>query len=310
MNGKDGIHRALILIVAVALVASGPRAVAGPDTDGDGVPNVEDNCPLHSNQEQRDSDGNGYGDACQTDRAYELTMAPCQIDNNAFSDDEWSIRGIDLRHGGEYPTLTRGEALTVTFSFDQWLELQDNVFDEDEAIEFFLKGVGGVGGGLCHELIWKWDFLDIDPMSDPIVGGPVRSGIGTLIGISGNANSKPSAPCLGGCCGNCSVCLCNDCPQESQIIDGTTRIQGIRLTLAVPPASAAGPWTPGTIRLSVFVEEIALVPKASHSRDGKRTSAGPACVPTLSQWGLIGLALVLLTAGTIVLRGRQRVAIR
>lgn len=36
----------------------------GLDTDGDGVPNSTDNCPLISNGNQADANLNGYGDAC------------------------------------------------------------------------------------------------------------------------------------------------------------------------------------------------------------------------------------------------------
>ncbi len=35
-----------------------------PDTDGDGVPDLRDNCPNTFNPSQRDSDGDGIGDAC------------------------------------------------------------------------------------------------------------------------------------------------------------------------------------------------------------------------------------------------------
>jgi hypothetical protein len=36
-----------------------------PDKDGDGVPDNIDNCPLVPNPDQKDSDGDGQGDACQ-----------------------------------------------------------------------------------------------------------------------------------------------------------------------------------------------------------------------------------------------------
>src|SRR6266481_4225127 len=36
------------------------------DSDGDEVPDPYDNCPLTPNLDQRDSDGNGIGDACET----------------------------------------------------------------------------------------------------------------------------------------------------------------------------------------------------------------------------------------------------
>jgi hypothetical protein len=40
------------------------HACDNPDSDGDGVTNDKDNCPHAPNPDQRDSDGNGIGDAC------------------------------------------------------------------------------------------------------------------------------------------------------------------------------------------------------------------------------------------------------
>jgi len=37
------------------------------DVDGDGVPNLQDNCPTVANPEQEDADGDGAGDACDDD---------------------------------------------------------------------------------------------------------------------------------------------------------------------------------------------------------------------------------------------------
>lgn len=36
-----------------------------PDADGDGIPNVDDNCPVVSNPNQGDADGDGIGDVCE-----------------------------------------------------------------------------------------------------------------------------------------------------------------------------------------------------------------------------------------------------
>ncbi len=38
---------------------------SGPDTDGDGVADECDNCPTIANPDQKDSNGNGIGDACE-----------------------------------------------------------------------------------------------------------------------------------------------------------------------------------------------------------------------------------------------------
>lgn len=37
------------------------------DDDNDGIPDVDDNCPLLANADQTDTDGDGFGDACDTD---------------------------------------------------------------------------------------------------------------------------------------------------------------------------------------------------------------------------------------------------
>ncbi|MFH0800521.1 MAG: thrombospondin type 3 repeat-containing protein [Pseudomonadota bacterium] len=44
------------------------------DTDGDGVPDGKDNCPLGANQDQKDANGNGIGDACDPDKANEASL--------------------------------------------------------------------------------------------------------------------------------------------------------------------------------------------------------------------------------------------
>ena len=38
-----------------------------PDTDGDGVPDANDNCTLEANAAQQDADGDGYGNLCDAE---------------------------------------------------------------------------------------------------------------------------------------------------------------------------------------------------------------------------------------------------
>jgi len=47
--------------------AATQAAAVETDTDGDGIPDSRDNCILVPNPDQKDSDGDGYGDACDGD---------------------------------------------------------------------------------------------------------------------------------------------------------------------------------------------------------------------------------------------------
>src|SRR5437868_6805784 len=46
-------------------VASSGGETQNVDEDGDGVPDVSDNCPNVANANQADADGDGLGDACE-----------------------------------------------------------------------------------------------------------------------------------------------------------------------------------------------------------------------------------------------------
>lgn len=54
-------------IAAMLLAASQALAQAPPDTDRDGVPDVQDNCTTRANAGQADTDLDGYGNACDGD---------------------------------------------------------------------------------------------------------------------------------------------------------------------------------------------------------------------------------------------------
>ena len=55
------------------------------DTDGDGIPDIEDNCPVHANPDQDDSDGDGVGDACDS-CPYAWNPEQRDVDRNGVGD--------------------------------------------------------------------------------------------------------------------------------------------------------------------------------------------------------------------------------
>lgn len=66
------------------------------DLDGDGIPDAEDNCPRQPNPDQRDTNGDGYGNRCDAD-----------VDDDGM---------VDSSEGAIYPLSARGdlEAITLT----------------------------------------------------------------------------------------------------------------------------------------------------------------------------------------------------
>ncbi|MFO7716772.1 thrombospondin type 3 repeat-containing protein [Desulfosarcina sp.] len=67
MADKNGNGRLIIASIAACLILSVSTAWADADTDGDGVPDASDNCIMSANPDQRDSDGDGFGNRCDPD---------------------------------------------------------------------------------------------------------------------------------------------------------------------------------------------------------------------------------------------------
>ena len=70
-------HRnAVAALLAVLLSAfASPVVQAGVDSDGDGTDDVDDNCLLLANPDQRDSDNDDYGNACDADLDNNLVVS-------------------------------------------------------------------------------------------------------------------------------------------------------------------------------------------------------------------------------------------
>jgi predicted outer membrane repeat protein len=75
------------------LLVSDP-ANDGPDQDQDGICILADNCPIHANSDQTDTDGDGAGDECETPTNV-LTVLPAATGNGDGSD--WLNAATDLQ---------------------------------------------------------------------------------------------------------------------------------------------------------------------------------------------------------------------
>ena len=55
------------------------------DRDGDGIVNTADNCPIHSNTLQNDTDFDLWGDACDNCKDRRNTLQVCTIATTQLS---------------------------------------------------------------------------------------------------------------------------------------------------------------------------------------------------------------------------------
>ncbi|NND60922.1 MAG: S8 family serine peptidase, partial [Gammaproteobacteria bacterium] len=77
----------------------------GADTDGDGVPDASDNCTLVSNIDQRDTNGDGYGNICDPD-----------LDNNNIVNSfDLTLLRNDFGSGGDLDSDLDGNGIVNTF---------------------------------------------------------------------------------------------------------------------------------------------------------------------------------------------------
>ena len=101
----------------------------GSDTDGDGVPNLADNCPAIANSDQTDSNRDGAGDACQARHD-----APALAELPLVNPELMPGCAPPIAEGGEWPSY--GHDLANTRS--QPLETQINADNVGELTEHFV----------------------------------------------------------------------------------------------------------------------------------------------------------------------------
>ena len=96
------------------LMTIGEPASASDDRDGDGVPDGDDNCLALPNADQRDTDGDGYGNLCDGD-----------VDGDGVVTTSW---------GEIYPLSMRGDVEWIALSVRSGLYDPNHDLDGDGAV--------------------------------------------------------------------------------------------------------------------------------------------------------------------------------
>jgi len=143
--------------------AADPKCNPGPtDSDKDGVPDVSDNCPAVVNPDQTNTDGDASGDACDTDKDNDPSLAR----TDAI---EWKL-GTDPLDGCPNNPDPDGGGPKPQMKHDAWPLDMDQSKDISVTGDVF-RFRGNVGKSVATN--WNVRRLDLDASGDISVTGDV-----------------------------------------------------------------------------------------------------------------------------------------
>lgn len=150
-------------------------AATAPDSDGDGVPDDQDNCPATPNPDQTDSDGDGIGDACdQSDGDGDGGGDGGDGGDGGSDGGDGGSDGGDGGSGKNLPATCKGNGIEQIAG-----DNTDEKFKGTDGRDVIL----GVGGDDLLIGFAGNDCLDGGPGSDTLRGGKGRD---QLQGINGD----------------------------------------------------------------------------------------------------------------------------
>lgn len=167
------------------------------DTDGDGIEDNLDNCPLIANADQVDTDGDGLGDACDdNDGGGDI---PDDVSGTAKTDKA----GTAVAFAGDFNGDGYGDYVIGTPGYDIPKTLTTKAFKDVGRAEVISGKDGSVlaeqNGTTAKEMLGMavagGRDIDNDGFTDVVIGSPkANKGAGAVVVLYGHANGSPHAP--------------------------------------------------------------------------------------------------------------------
>jgi hypothetical protein len=155
-------------VTGQCVIPPDPCADLGGDTDGDGVCDDLDNCPSFTNQDQADSDGDGFGDACDVPQ---IVISPLDYDFGEVEIWSSSTTIFSISNEGTDPlTVTEismdpgnGSGFQITTDFSLPVTVSDGGYVEVE-ITFTPDSPGDISGLLrvrSDDPDYEWKYANM-----------------------------------------------------------------------------------------------------------------------------------------------------